>query len=101
MENTAIKWSTVSKRSLSQQVKCVAWLLLAARGETDKCREKLEELKRIQIQGVLVLRSNAVLSPRVYRWQTMLRLRNNFQAHINLGHNQGKRDLTMKQMVEL
>ena len=82
-------------------MKCVAWLLLAARGETDKYGEKPEELKRIQIQSVLVLKSKAVLSPRVYRWQTMLRLRNNFQAHINLGHNQGKHDLTMKQMVEL
>lgn len=69
-------------------MKCVAWLLLAAHGERDKYREKLEELKRIQIQGVLVLKSKAVLSPRVYRWQTMLRLRNNVQAHINLGHSQ-------------
>lgn len=69
-------------------MKCFAWLLLAAHGERDKYREKLEELKRIQIQGVLVLKSKAVLSPRVYRWRTMLRLRNNVQAHINLGHSQ-------------
>lgn len=86
MKDASIELNGFSKGSLSQGIECVSWLLLAVHGETDKHREKLQELKRTQIQGVLVLKAKEVLSPRFYRWQTMLRLRNNFQASINLGH---------------